>query len=1229
MQQPQRLILACLGLLVFLNTVATTWLPSLRLIIWAFFAGCFLAVLLLAGAVLLTSDNNNAHVSTTPLRQIRPLGFTVSATWHQEVAASKREDTFERKPLYPASQPISQALDGILSHVNRDFIASWYEKVSPDPSFSLQVENVIRHTVERIVERVQTLDVPEVLVGRIAPLLTAHLHDFSAAERAVRGRHLNNNLTESEELDLAIAKKYRDGKLHTAASLGYSDMKQAQQDHLRKLADKILPLVLSEKEVGSKIVSIIAREIIACAVLFPTLVMLSDPDTWNRIIEALGSATLQDRKTVRKLRAALDQHATPHSPDTRRHSRPSLGEVHTQQFIRLTPRDDERTFERFIRSIRLCNNLSDARRLRNEITAQLKRDAKSEGVEGYAVYLRRLETGKRLIEQKVAHLSAGPGARHSVLAEGAMVRSQSEVGIKNPTARLESATLEEVMQDSAGLSYFMEYMDRKKKLALVQFWLVVSGLRNPLEDDVPSSDDEDSVATVAANFLPWTASDRNDIAQIHDAYLSKPELGISDRPRRAIKQFLKNGDKATQIQYVRARYAILRAQTAVYNDMQKNYFPGFRASDLWYKFLASGDRGSAATGIGAGQGIFAEEPGTPAPRGSSGRHSFDGRSSVDAPDIWDLDPLSASAHNIGGSTEWNAQDDTFLGVADADTPGMLTPESNIVEAMEAALNDIIQDRPGAPEGGRDSPSTGAGDPSPRSSLEFVSDESKKSKVDTPQKEANAGPPSLSSLGLLSGDRSSGVFKEDLFPEEHEEIVQSLVEDDYQEVDKPIPEDSDEEIHQAAPGDLGLAEAIVALTYDIEKLCTQEAVIDSLYRKAELTNNTVELRILRKSKSSLQREIRRKELQRQQYIIQESDNSLYGRSEVRIKSTMVGNENGQEYALYIIEVQREGGEQLPAAQWIVARRYSEFLQLHQQLKRFESVRDLEFPRRRVVLKLQRDFLEKRRMALERYIKSLLLIPEVCRSREFRAFLSQQNIQPAHDGTSGADTNQKDLMSRLYASIADVGNLPILDQLSLASANIIAAATNQLQTPQPDNNNKRTDENVSAIAEAEAELNAFDEPFVKPVCDLFLEVFELNRKSNWLRGRAVVVVLHQLLGGTIERKIRDQTKALLDEETMLGHIQKLSEALWPNGELMMTSSAAASTPRTQKEKSKTRTEATVMLASLVPELSASVVGRANAKSAARRLSAVCNNQRLNTSILYTVLDVLIEEVFGIQV
>lgn len=63
--------------------------------------------------------------------------------------------------------------------------------------------------------------------------------------------------------------------------------------------------------------------------------------------------------------------------------------------------------------------------------------------------------------------------------------------------------------------------------------------------------------------------------------------------------------------------------------------------------------------------------------------------------------------------------------------------------------------------------------------------------------------------------------------------------------------------------------------------------------------------------------------------------------------------------------------MPAAQWAVARRYSEFFQLNQALRaRFDSVKALDFPRRRVVMKLQKDFLEKRRVALEKYLKVCL-------------------------------------------------------------------------------------------------------------------------------------------------------------------------------------------------------------------------------------------------------------------
>lgn len=232
-------------------------------------------------------------------------------------------------------------------------------------------------------------------------------------------------------------------------------------------------------------------------------------------------------------------------------------------------------------------------------------------------------------------------------------------------------------------------------------------------------------------------------------------------------------------------------------------------------------------------------------------------------------------------------------------------------------------------------------------------------------------------------------------------------------------------------------------------------------------------------------------------------------------------------------------------------------------------------------------------------------------------------PATETPREGDT--KDLVSRLYNSVADgmedfLGNIAVLDQLSMAGQNLISAATNQFQHPQQE----LGPENSMTAAEAEAELSAFEdrelEPFVKPICDVFLEIFELNKGNNWLRGRAAVVVLHQLLGGTIERKIRETAKTLVEDSSLVRYITLVKDTMWPGGKLRENK------PRTLSEKMKTRTEASVMLATLIPDLAASVVGRANAQQAARRMFATLNNPRLNVHLMYTILDEIVQVLLG---
>jgi hypothetical protein len=73
-------------------------------------------------------------------------------------------------------------------------------------------------------------------------------------------------------------------------------------------------------------------------------------------------------------------------------------------------------------------------------------------------------------------------------------------------------------------------------------------------------------------------------------------------------------------------------------------------------------------------------------------------------------------------------------------------------------------------------------------------------------------------------------------------------------------------------------------------------------------------------------------------------------------------------LDVIEVRRRAGDQMPAATWVISRRYSEFHDLNKKLRgKFPQVRNLEFPRRQMMLKLQKDFLHIRRIGLEKYLR----------------------------------------------------------------------------------------------------------------------------------------------------------------------------------------------------------------------------------------------------------------------
>lgn len=247
--------------------------------------GFLLCLLGIIGVLVLTSRGSQ-YGKGKAIRRPKGLAFLAAKSWKKEIAALQARQAYSKQALYPESFLVNSAIDDLLDLILRDFVNVWYSNISKNPTFTNEVDKNIRVALAAIRDRLLATDMVEVVTTRIVPILTAHFKDFYDAEVLIRGKSFNRSVTESDELDLAIAGKYREGRLHPAASLAYSDTKLVQQGYLRNLVIELLPKVLPENVIASRAVAVIINELVACAVLTPVMQLLSDPDTWNQVMEA-------------------------------------------------------------------------------------------------------------------------------------------------------------------------------------------------------------------------------------------------------------------------------------------------------------------------------------------------------------------------------------------------------------------------------------------------------------------------------------------------------------------------------------------------------------------------------------------------------------------------------------------------------------------------------------------------------------------------------------------------------------------------------------------------------------------------------------------------------------------------------------------------------------------------------------------------------------------------------
>ena len=500
----------------------------------------------------------------------------------------------------------------------------------------------------------------------------------------------------------------------------------------------------------------------------------------------------------------------------------------------------------------------------------------------------------------------------------------------------------------------MEFMDRRSRSFLVQFWLTVESFKNPLESI--ESDDSDSDDPSPP---PQTSTAKEDISMIYELYFSgTPHSSlstISPKYISAIRDFA-NETSPVPILERRARKGVMLAQRQVEQAMEQD-FEEFERSELWFRVVEdigasqtanSDDRQTRITFSASDENLSSAKS-SRVPRSLSPVHRSDsftfqsamsvlhprGDHSPPSPGSMSKDPptqkvIPTTTSNLDvlmSPSSASEPDDSRAPLFDdpADMAKATRESEATIEAIQAALSDIIA----LDNQQRSKPSI-----FPSSSITSLrQDYLGAQRFSNPSDEA-VGSPDEDETG---GDESSDPMQESF--------------------------------HLPGPGDLQLSLEITRLAKKISAFQSQDAMLDSLIKKAELTGDVQELRLLQKSKSSLNRELRELSFQKTQFEQQEVANRLIpDRTKVSIVNSVVGEENGKSVVRYLVEVQQLSPDGGVGTGWVVARRYNEFLDMYNKLRdRYTAVRNLEFPGKRLVTALSATFVDQRRAALERYMQ----------------------------------------------------------------------------------------------------------------------------------------------------------------------------------------------------------------------------------------------------------------------
>lgn len=425
--------------------------------------------------------------------------------------------------VYPESEVVEREISELLDLIITHFIKNWYSNISQRTLFPNSIEHILRHAIIMLKDNIARKDIVGSIVRRCIPIITEHLHEVARAEAQVRENapSLNIDALEHNSISDQFARNCRGGRLHRAAQkpeghdASNPDKEESLQVYLRDVVEILLPNLLSSQDLSSKIVKVLLREILACAVLLPVFDIVSDPDFWNQLIVTQAHRAIQERARVKRFRHVLKEQTQDSLTQKKSRKRKPM-----RNLEKLMVSNESKDWDRLYRKIKKSQSLADVTRMRTEMTV-LRNEmvaANYAGENGKDSDLRKNRKGDQYMNKAMN------------LLENKMVSLHGTDGSSASSLNTEVVSFDKTLAD--GIGYLLQYLEQRNRSELLDFWQGVVQIKLHSTEPMPSSQLQllDSTIHLA----------KDDITHLYYKYFESPLLTITDSEKLLVRNYVCN-----------------------------------------------------------------------------------------------------------------------------------------------------------------------------------------------------------------------------------------------------------------------------------------------------------------------------------------------------------------------------------------------------------------------------------------------------------------------------------------------------------------------------------------------------------------------------------------------------------------------------------------------------------------------------------------------------------------